>query len=40
MTQLNKVDPKASSKVSVAVEPFTGETAKDYDFTEPCYLQK
>lgn len=40
VTQLNKVDPKASSKVSVAVEPFTGQTAEDYEFTEPCYLLK
>lgn len=40
VTQLNKVDQKASSKVSVAVEPFTGKTAESYKFTEPCYLQK
>jgi hypothetical protein len=40
VTQLNRVDPKAASKVSVAVEPFTGPTAQDYDFTEACYLQK
>lgn len=40
VTQLNKVDPKASSKVSVAVEPFTGKTAAGYEFKEPCYLQK
>jgi ABC-type branched-subunit amino acid transport system substrate-binding protein len=39
-TQLNKVDQTAASKVSVAVESFTGPTAKAYDFTEPCYLQK
>ncbi len=40
VTQLNKVDQKASSKVSVAVEPFTGKTAEKYEFTEPCYLMK
>jgi ABC-type branched-subunit amino acid transport system substrate-binding protein len=40
VTQLNSVDPKASSKISVAVEPFTGKTAEGYEFTEPCYLQK
>lgn len=40
VTQLNKVDEAASSKVSVAVEPFTGKTAEAYEFTEPCYLQK
>ena len=39
VTQLNKVDPKASSKVSVAVEPFTGKTAEGYEFTDACYLQ-
>lgn len=40
VTQLNAVDPKASSKISVAVEPFTGKTAESYQFEEPCYLQK
>lgn len=40
VTQLNKVDQSASSKVSVAVEPFTGKTVEGYKFTEPCYLQK
>lgn len=40
VTQLNSVDPKASSKISVSVEPFTGKTAEGYEFTEPCYLQK
>lgn len=40
VTQLNKVDPAAASKVSVAVEPFTGPTAEGYDFKEACYLQK
>lgn len=40
VTQLNKVDQDASSKVSVAVEPFTGSTAEGYDFTEPCYELK
>ncbi|MBM9458487.1 ABC transporter substrate-binding protein [Nocardioides sp. zg-536] len=40
VTQLNKVDPKASSKLSLAVEPFTGKTAEGYKFTEPCYLMK
>lgn len=40
VTQLNKVDPSAASKVSVAVEPFTGPTAEGYEFTEPCYQMK
>lgn len=40
MTQLNKVDPKAASKVSVAVPAFTGPTAEDYELTEACYTQK
>ena len=40
VTQLNKVDKTADSKVSVAAEPFTGPTAADYNFEEPCYLQK
>jgi len=40
VTSLNKVDPKADSKVSAAVEPFTGPTAEGYDFKEACYLQK
>lgn len=40
VTQLNKVDKKAASKVSVAVQPFTGPTAEAYDFQEACYLQK
>lgn len=40
VTQLNKVDEKAASKVSVAVQPFTGPTAEAYDFQEACYLQK
>lgn len=40
VTQLNKVDQDASSKVSVAVEPFTGPTLEGYEFTEPCYLMK
>lgn len=40
VTQLNKVDPQAASKVSVAVEPFTGPTAEGYEFTEPCYAMK
>ncbi|MDN5746050.1 MAG: hypothetical protein L0H31_13120 [Nocardioidaceae bacterium] len=40
VTQLNKVDQKSSSKVSVVVEPFTGKTAENYKFTDPCYLQK
>lgn len=40
VTQLNKVDTKAASKVSVAVEPFTGPTAEGYEFTEPCYAMK
>lgn len=40
VTQLNKVDKTAASKVSVAEAPFTGPTATDYNFEEPCYLQK
>lgn len=40
VTQLNKVDPKAPSKVSVATEPFTGPTAEGYEFTKPCYELK
>ncbi|WGX97597.1 ABC transporter substrate-binding protein [Nocardioides sp. L-11A] len=40
VTQLNKVDQSASSKVSVAVDPFTGATAEGYEFSEPCYLMK
>jgi len=37
VTQLNKVDPSASGKITVAVDPFTGPTAENYEFTEPCY---
>lgn len=40
LTQLNQVDPQAPSKISVAVEAFTGPTAEGYEFEEPCYLQK
>jgi ABC-type branched-subunit amino acid transport system substrate-binding protein len=40
VTQLNKVDKSAASKVSVAAAPFTGPTLTDYEFEEPCYLQK
>ncbi len=40
VTQLNAVDPEAASKVSLAVEPFTGPTAEAYDFTEACYLME
>lgn len=40
VTQLNKVDQSASSKVSVAVEPFIGSVAADYEFTEPCWQLK
>ena len=40
MTQLDKVDPAASDKISVAVEPFVGPTAESYEFTEPCYEMK
>jgi hypothetical protein len=40
VTQLTKVAQASSSKVSVAVEPFTGATAEGYEFTEPCYLMK
>jgi len=40
VTQLNKVDKTAPSKVSVAVPPFTGPSAESYDFQEACYLQK
>lgn len=40
VTQLHKVDKSAPSKVSVAVEAFTGPTAEAYDFQEACYLQK
>lgn len=40
VTQLNKVDNAASSKVTVAVDPFTGSTVEGYEFTEPCYLMK
>ncbi|GAA4819825.1 ABC transporter substrate-binding protein [Nocardioides caeni] len=40
VTQLNKVDPDASGKISVAVEPFVGPTAEGYEFTEPCYEMK
>ena len=39
-TSLNKVDQKTPSKVSVAVEAFTGPTASEYEFTDACYLQK
>lgn len=39
-TQLNKVDPTSPSKVSLAVEPFTGPTAGGYEFEEACYLMK
>lgn len=40
VTQLNKVDAAAASKVSVAVEPFTGPTAEAYEFEGACYLDK
>ena len=40
ITQLNKVDQSAASKLSLAVEPFVGSTAENYEFTEPCYLMK
>jgi len=40
VTQLNAVDPGAASKVSIAVEAFTGPTASAYEFTDACYLMK
>lgn len=40
VTQLNKIDKTAASKVSVAVPPFTGSTAAEYELTAPCYTLK
>jgi ABC-type branched-subunit amino acid transport system substrate-binding protein len=40
VTQLNKVDKTAPSRVSVAAPPFTGPTAESYDFQKACYLQE
>lgn len=40
VTQLNSVDPEAESGTVMSVEPFVGDFAADYEFTEPCYEMK